>query len=369
MNDKVKNRGNILVVDDKPDNLRLLVNLLSEQGYQVRPVPNGKLAISGSQAIPPDLILLDVMMPEMDGFETCHQLKASSITKNIPIIFLTAKTSTEDIVKGFNLGAVDYVTKPFNQSELLARVDTHLSLKFSQETVIKESRKRKELLQILCHDLNNQISASMGMWELILDDPSLMDEFKVHINKGLSNTLNLINLVGEMRSLDDRKHKLKIQQSNLKNLIKRSHDILEQKFLKKNIGLNIKIDEQTKVVVEKTSFVNSVVNNLFTNAIKFSFPGSKIEITAEEKNNYVILKIKDFGIGMPQALVKDIFDENKKTNRQGTEGERGTGYGMPLVKKFIDIYGGKISVTSKQKEENSNDHGTEIIIELKISEI
>ncbi|MCP4750718.1 MAG: hybrid sensor histidine kinase/response regulator [Proteobacteria bacterium] len=364
MNNEIDRKGNILVVDDKPDNLRLLVNLLSKQGYQVRPVPNGKLALSGSQAIPPDLILLDVMMPEMDGFETCRQLKASPKTEDIPIVFLTAKTSTEDIVKGFNLGAVDYVTKPFNQTELLARVKTHLSLKFSQETVVRESRKRKELLQILCHDLQNQISGSLGFWELILEDHSLLSDFKDLINKGLNNALNIIGLVHKMRALDDKKHTLEIRKSNLKTLVKQSYHILEQRFLKKNIDMEMDIDDQTTVMVEETSFVNSVVNNLFTNAIKFSFPGSKIVVDATREHNRVVLSIRDFGIGMSKELVDDVFDENKATNRRGTEDEPGTGYGMPLVKKFIDTYGGEIEVISRQKEEYPDDHGTEIRIGL-----
>jgi diguanylate cyclase (GGDEF)-like protein len=129
MNNEINSKGNILVIDDKPDNLKLLVHILSEQGYQVRPVPNGKLALSGAKAIPPDLILLDIMMPDLDGFEVCKKLKNDDKTKEIPIIFLTAKAETKDIVKGFELGGVDYVTKPFVSAELLARVKTHLKIK------------------------------------------------------------------------------------------------------------------------------------------------------------------------------------------------------------------------------------------------
>jgi DNA-binding response OmpR family regulator len=126
MTDSLHEMGNIMAVDDKPENLKLLVNLLSEHGHDVRPVPNGKLTLSGAQAIPPDLILLDVMMPEMDGFEVCEKLKSYEKTKDIPIIFLTAKYETEDIVKGFDMGGADYVTKPFNEAELLARIRTHI---------------------------------------------------------------------------------------------------------------------------------------------------------------------------------------------------------------------------------------------------
>lgn len=362
MNRDDKRKGNILVVDDKPDNLRLLVKLLSGQGYQVRPVLSGKLALSGAQAIPPDLILLDVMMPEMDGFETCRQLKASSKTKGIPIIFLTAKVSAEDIVAGFNLGAVDYITKPFNQMELLTRVKTHLTLKFNTESMLAESRKQKELLHVLCHDLVNQVSNNSVIWELMLENPTKVNDLKEYMSIGFKNILDIITLVREMSVLDEGKYKLELQNSNLKRLINRSHEILKHVFLKKNIDMEVDVDGQITVHVEETSMLNSVINNLLTNAVKFSFPNTKIAVTAKDEQDRVILTIRDFGIGIPKEIIGDLFDESKNTFRVGTAGELGTGYGLPLVKKFIDLYGGKIEVASWQKE---TDHGTEIRIELK----
>lgn len=120
--------GRILVVDDTPANIQTLAATLKEKGYQISVATNGKQALEVLKRVQPDLILLDVMMPEMDGFETCRQLKASGQWRQIPVIFLTAKTETEDIVRGFELGAVDYVGKPFNAHELLARVHTHLTI-------------------------------------------------------------------------------------------------------------------------------------------------------------------------------------------------------------------------------------------------
>jgi diguanylate cyclase (GGDEF)-like protein len=130
MNIKKKtNKSNILVVDDTYANLKYLTSFLSEQGYYVRPVLNGRLALSGAQSNAPDLMLLDIRMPEMDGYEVCRRLKANPDTKEIPVIFLSAADDTDDVVKGFNAGAVDYITKPFNQEILLARIKTHLALR------------------------------------------------------------------------------------------------------------------------------------------------------------------------------------------------------------------------------------------------
>ena len=128
-------KGNILVVDDTPQNLRLLVSILQKQGYEVRPVPNGKLALSGARGFLPDLILLDIMMPEMDGYEVCSQLKADARTKDIPIIFISAIDELVDKVKAFEVGGVDYITKPFQVEEVLARVETHLALQRLQKSL------------------------------------------------------------------------------------------------------------------------------------------------------------------------------------------------------------------------------------------
>lgn len=128
MNDTLPVAANILAVDDNPANLKLLVGMLKKTGYKVRPVPNGKLALSGARAIPPDIILLDINMPEMNGFEVCQQLKAHEITRDIPVIFISALNETLDKVTAFNVGGVDYVTKPFQMEEVLARVKTHLAL-------------------------------------------------------------------------------------------------------------------------------------------------------------------------------------------------------------------------------------------------
>ena len=138
--------GNILIVDDTPANLRLLSNMLVEQGYKVRLSPNGKLALMNAQAAPPDLILLDIKMPGMNGYEVCEQLKADPRTRDIPVIFISALDQTEDKVKAFTFGGVDYVTKPFQVEEVLARVETHLRLSELQRQLTERVRELEEAL-------------------------------------------------------------------------------------------------------------------------------------------------------------------------------------------------------------------------------
>lgn len=146
---KVPPKANILVVDDTTANLHLLNSILTQQGYKVRPVPNGRIALKSAQAKPPDLILLDIMMPQMDGYEVCKQLKANQKTQNIPVIFISALDEVLDKVKAFSVGGVDYVTKPFQVEEVLARIETHLTLRFTKKELLQNNQELQEALKEL----------------------------------------------------------------------------------------------------------------------------------------------------------------------------------------------------------------------------
>ena len=135
---------NILVVDDVPDNLRLLVGILAKRGYVVRPASSGSIALSAAQTEPPDLILLDIMMPEMDGYEVCEQLKADERTRDIPVIFITAMSKVLDKVRAFSVGGVDYITKPFHVEEVLARVEAHLTIRNLQKSLHEQNLRLQE---------------------------------------------------------------------------------------------------------------------------------------------------------------------------------------------------------------------------------
>ena len=359
-------KANILIVDDLPENLKLLAELITTEGYHARPVPSGKLALIAAEAMPPDLILLDINMPVMDGFETCEKLKKSEITKDIPVIFLSANIESSAIIKGFEMGAVDYMTKPFQAMEVLLRIKTQLELKFSKEEVIEKNHEQQELLHILCHDLLNSVGAVKSILEIKKMDNELCQYDELMLGT-IDNAVKVIGLVRELRSIEEKKVSVKLSLINLKELIDESLAIIHQKIEKKSIEIVINMDESCEVLVERISFINSVLNNLLTNAIKFSFENSKIMIFAEQRQKIVYLSIKDFGIGMPKALQQNLFRIDKVTTRQGTDGEQGTGFGMPLVKKFMMAYGAEIEIKSQEKTADSDNHGTEIILALNVT--
>ena len=362
MDELFSKKPHLLIVDDTPQNIQILGKTLREEGYEITVAVSGEQAIKVVGKILPDLILLDIMMPEMDGFETCERLQLSPQTQNIPVIFLTALTDTNNIVKGFDCGAVDYITKPFRTSEVVARVKTQLELKFSKENLLQRNTEQKELIHILCHDLNNPISAVRAFLGFIKDRPDLLSRHIENMFLAMENAADIIELVRNMRKLEE--EKLPLTNLNLKETIHQSIAILQQKFSEKNIELLVNVNEELAVLAEKTSFINSVLNNILTNAIKFSFPDSKIIIVAQKEEKFLIIKIRDFGIGMSQNLLNDIFDMSKSTSRKGTNGEIGTGFGMLLMKKFITAYHGTIEISSKEKSNDAKNYGTEITLTL-----
>ncbi|MDH5716236.1 MAG: hybrid sensor histidine kinase/response regulator [Spirochaetia bacterium] len=369
MTEEDDKKGSVLIVDDIKKNIQILAEILNSHNYEIITASNGFEALKILERSKPDLILLDIMMPKMDGYETCVKIKENKEMKDVPVIFLTAINETKNLLKGFELGAVDYITKPFKVPELLARVSTHIELKKNRDKVAKLSRERKELIHVLCHDLINPICSVSTILQIEKESPNIFNELKDQIEISMNNSLEMLKLVRMIMALEDGKTKLHLSSYNLKNLIVESYNMLRNRFQEKKIFLEISIDDNIDVVVEKTSFINSVLNNLLTNAIKFSSNGSTIELKSFLEENTVSFAIIDHGIGMPLNLLENLFNVEKVTSRAGTNGEPGTGYGMPLVKKFVEAYGGSIKVNSREQKSLSDNHGTEIILNLPLKQV
>ncbi len=355
----------ILIVDDNVQNLKVLGNTIKDEGWPLAVADSGQKALDFLKRRKPSLILLDIMMPELDGFETCRRIKADDDTKDIPVIFLTAKHDTESIIKGFDEGAVDYINKPFNAKELIRRIQTHLELIYSRQLLIEKNEIHKEFLHILCHDLSNPLAAIHSFAGLLQQDPADWEKLTKYIVLSVENSLDIIESTRELRASEEKE--IEISRLNLKKSVSQSEFILQAKLDEKNIQLEIKVSEHIEILAETVSLTNSVISNLLTNAIKFSEPGSVIKIDAEkEGENTVKVYFRDSGIGMSQRLINDLFNLSKSTTRRGTNGERGTGFGMPLVKKSMERYGGDIQISSQPIDDFPDDHGTEICLVFRV---
>lgn len=358
-------RPSLLLVDDTPANIAILVeHLRGEFDLTV--------ATSGAQALDLcrraehiDLVLLDVMMPAPDGHEVCRQLRAAPQTRHLPIIFLTAKTDTEDVVQGFELGANDYVTKPFRPAELLARVRTHLLLRAQQQVIAAKNEEMKELLHIVCHDVANQFTIIDWSLQFVRRAPERADKYLPRINAAARNGIALTGMLRDMRREEEKG--LKLAPVDLLTALEEALLLAEGKIQDKALRIE-KSFVPLRVMGDATALTNSVFGNVISNAIKFSPKGGTIRLTGEVEGPQAVVRVRDQGIGMSPELAARLFDATQDTSRDGTAGERGTGFGMPLMHKFVTLFGGTVSVSSREAGPQQFDHGTEFTIRLLLAD-
>jgi signal transduction histidine kinase len=308
----------------------------------------------------PDLILLDVMMPDMDGFEVCRRLKESALLKDIPVIFISALNDTKDIVKALKCGGVDFITKPFQAEEITARVNTHLKLHRQSLQLRQQSKELRELnaskdkfFSIIAHDLRGPLGGFMGLSEMIADDsqPLTSDErldmIKV-LSRSARNIYNLLENLLEWSQMQHGRTAFKPQLMSLKKLVAESTKLLFEVSHKKNVSITVDIDKDQEVYADINMF-QSVIRNLVSNAIKFTPKGGKVIVTADlTESNTSVITVKDTGIGMNSEMVANLFRLNVNSSRPGTEGENSTGLGLLLCKEFVERHGGEIWVESEE---------------------
>lgn len=355
-------RPTLLLVDDTPANIDVLVGVLKAD-YNLKVANRGAKALKICAAGEPiDLILLDVMMPEMDGFEVCRTLRAAPATRDIPIIFLTSKTELQDIVHGFEIGANDYVAKPFRPPELLARVRTHLTIREQQREIADKNTELKEMLQIVSHDVGNQFAVLGLAFEIVMKHGQPIEKYVPRMAAAVKNGMALTAMVRDLRRSEEKG--LKLETVPLKAALDEALLLAEERITSKGLEVVSQVPP-VDVIAETCSLTNSVFGNILSNAIKFSQRGGRITISAEISADTVCIRISDTGIGMAPDLQAQLFDLARSRSRAGTEGERGTGFGMPLMHRFVQHYGGRASVTSRDVENHPDDHGTEFAIVLR----
>ena len=362
----------ILIVDDKATNLQVLGTVLMEQNYNVIGANNGKNALKILKQTTPDLILLDVMMPVMNGYDACIQIKKNDKYKDIPIIFLTAKTELEDIVKGFELGGVDYITKPFNHTELLARIYTHVELKKSRDKIKKAEKELRNLnsekdkfFSIIAHDLKSPFNVLLNFSDILANDFDDIDvkeqkEIIGYIQKSAKNTYNLLENLLMWSRLQRGKIALNTEKINLFELSFETIKLLSYLAEKKSIKIINKIPDDAFIIADK-NMLSTILRNLISNAIKFTPKGGTIEIGCKntiEKRDALSqqyhsrsqqIYVKDNGVGIKLEMQEKIFKISENVSTKGTESEAGTGLGLILCKDFVEKHGGKIWVESKNK--------------------
>lgn len=241
-----------------------------------------------------------------------------------------------------------------------------LELLEEQKKTRAVSNERRQLIHILCHDLVNPLNGVAHLIQHCRDNGEISEDDLHMIDEAVNNCTNIVSVVRTVMAVDSGKMTLALEPIQLLDAVEEACRVTNHLIVGKNIDLQLAIDPELCVLAERTSLINSIINNLLTNAIKFSEPSSPIRISTEVRNDgQACLTIRDYGIGMPTTLLMDLFEVGTVTTRQGTSGEKGTGFGMPLVKKLLDSYGAKINIWSREPNDSPENHGTEITLIFK----
>lgn len=347
----------ILVVDDTPFNIKIVTTILQEVGYNIYSTTSGSKALEMVKNTRFNLILLDVMMPEMDGYEVIRKLKHDGNTKDIPIIFLTARDDSESVIRAFEEGAYDYLTKPFNPQELISRVKTHIELKFAREHLEEANKTKDKFLSIIGHDLKNPIGAINGFaMELKENIDSIdIDEIKYYTDRILksSNTVsNLLQNLLQWATAQNGKIEYSPKVLKLYSVVKNTTMLHMLNSNAKKIEVMVLVDKNVEVYAD-FNMLNTVIRNFLSNAIKFTKNGGQIVVKAKEEGNFLKLTIRDTGIGIKEEDLKKLFAIDSNMSTKGTNQEGGTGLGLILCKEFVEKNGGEIFVESVYGEGSS----------------
>ena len=358
-------RLTILVVDDTRDNLDLMSNLLKGE-YQVKIAMSGEKALSiASSDRPPDLILLDVMMPGLDGFEVCQRLKADPATRGIPVIFLTAKAEVEDEQRGLEIGAVDYITKPISPPILLARVRNHLALKTMADALQERNvdldraraeaeranRAKSEFLSSMSHELRSPLNAILGFGQLLeTDTPPPTTRQQASITRILSAGWHLLKLIDEILDLAKVEAgvvPVDLEAVALGPILAECRSMVEVQAEHHDVRLLFPAcDLPVLTVRADRTRLKQVLLNLLSNAIKYNGPHGLVEVVClGMPGGRTRVTVRDTGAGLAPEQVAQLFQNFNRLGQEGG-GIEGTGIGLVVAKRMVELMGGAIGASS-----------------------
>lgn len=363
-----KSKGLILIVDDVLENLQVLSKVLRQANYQITAATSGEKALAMLEKSNPDLILLDVMMPGLSGFQVCQKIKLMERFQTTPIIFLTAKAEQEDILRGFETGAVDYVTKPFQFPELLARVSTHVELKRSREQLATSHQQLKQLsqtkdefLRIVSHDLANPLNAikltagTVRLYAHRYTETQLVQKMQT-IDHAVKNMHELINNLLNVDAIDSGRFQITPEDFDLLELVRAQTELFHEAAQLKNLQLKLEADAAEIRVHSDKRATTRIFENVLSNALKYSEPGQRIWIRVKagtQPADVAEIEIQDEGPGLDEADQSRLFSKFGRLTPQPTYGEESNGLGLYIVKQLIESLGGRIWCRSRLGEGSS----------------
>ena len=352
----------ILIVDDTPENLQLLNGMLKSRGYKARPVPDGEMALRAAKSDPPDLILLDINMPEMNGYEVCRSLKGDPTLAAIPVIFISALNETMDKVKAFGLGGVDYVTKPFQFEEVHARVETHLKLRQLQKELERQNQQLKEsydrlreletlrdnLVHLVVHDLRSPLAMMAGYVDLIkVKIAAKLNASEIGyidvVGKHTAKLLDMVTTLLDISRMEAGQMPLNRQTCDLAGVTKEVTDSFSVLAGRRQLSIE-SLSGPLSVHADK-DVLQRIIANLVGNAIKFTPDGGQIHVTIGRKDSMARVAVTDSDPGIPAEYHAKVFEKFGQVDKQARR--HSTGLGLTFCKLAVHAHGGEIGVESE----------------------
>jgi len=347
---------NIMVVDDTPANLQLLHQMLRENAYRVLAFTDGRMALTAAAKSPPDLILLDIKMPGMDGFEVCERLKADEVLKEIPVIFISALSETIDKVKAFAVGGVDYITKPFQFEEVNARIETHLEIRRQkrelQQTYDKLSELetlRDSLVHMIVHDLRSPLTVVTGYLQLA-EMEQLSKEAGEYVGKAIIATGTLLEMISTLLDVSKMEAGLMtIERADvdMRDIVSETIRMIQP--LKGLRCITITSPEEMETLAGDAALIKRVIQNLISNAIKFTDKDTGIITVGIEvvDKEMVRVSVVDNGHGIPLEYREKVFDKFTQVAATKQGHQYSSGLGLTFCKLAVESHGGRIGLESE----------------------
>ncbi|MFW6234531.1 MAG: response regulator [Spirochaetota bacterium] len=344
----------ILIVDDNSANLGVLYNHLDPQGYRVLVVQDGLEVVGMVRNEHPDLILLDVMLPGISGFEICRELKADPSTSDIPVLFISALASTEDKIEGFRAGGVDYITKPFQQDEVLARVEAHLVIKKQREMLSELNATKDRFFSIIAHDLRGPFTGFLGASRLLEESAMTLDvetlrKIASELHASAERSVALLENLLKWAMLQQQLVEPVPGPVAIQDVTRQAVDLLRPSAEQKRVDITQEIDG-SHVALADMDMISTVLRNLLSNAIKFTPARGRVSVRSRLEEDRLCISVSDTGAGVDEKDLPHLFRADRKVQRPGTAGESGTGLGLVLVGEYVQANNGTIQVESTQGE-------------------
>lgn len=360
-----ESQSNIIIIDDQTQNLKILAEILQSAGYRVRPSNDPRLALKSAIMEAPDLIMLDIKMPDMDGFEVCRRLKEAPETKEIPVLFVSGLNDIEDQLKGFEVGGVDYISKPVRREEVLARVHTHLSISrharelYQAQLELKlANRSKSQFLSNMRHEFYTPLNTIIGMSHILKETITNNNQLKTldKIENSAHRLLSIIREMFDFIQIESGKIKIDNFDFDLRKTMNKAFKILSDRARNKELKINVKVDSEIPTLLNGDSErLLQILTILIDNAVKFTGDGGRINIDSHvyklSKERVTIeFIVRDTGVGIQPELISKLFKPFTQADGSMTRQYEGVGLGLIIAKQLSDLMNGHIRVESKLGE-------------------